>query len=97
MGECVFWHHIVPILLSVQNIVGCEYVYLFAADGTKDRILANYYQNVLHFEFSDTIGTNKPHYDFMCYFLCQIINTLSEKRESFYNNFNPDEKQEDII
>lgn len=97
MGECIFWHYIVPKLASIQEIVGCEYVYLFAADNTYDRVLSNYYQISLGFEESNTLGTNKPHYDFMCYFLCQTIKTLLLRREDFYNNFNPDENIEDII
>lgn len=97
MGECIFWHYIVPKLASIQEIIGCEYVYLFAADNTDDQILSNYYQVSLGFEELKTLGTNKPHYDFMCLFLCQKIDTLLQNREAFYNNFNPDEKQEDIV
>lgn len=97
MGECIFWHYIVPKLASIQELIGCEYVYLFAADNTVDRLLANYYQISLGFEELNTLGTNKPHYDFMCLFLCQKINVLLQNRERFYNNFNPDERQEDII
>jgi hypothetical protein len=91
IGECVFWYHIVPILKSVQEIIGCEYVYLFAADNTEDRFLANYYQVALHFENSNKLGANKPHYDFMCYFLHQKISDLDKGVEEFKNNFNPDE------
>ena len=97
MGECVFWHCIVPILKSVQKIIGCEYVYLFAADSTPDRYLANYYQVSLKFETSDILGANKPRYDFMCYFLLQKISNLDNERDNFYNNFNPDENIADII
>ena len=97
MGKCVFWHCIVPILKSVQKIIGCEYVYLFAADNTPDRYLANYYQVELKFETSDIFGANKPRYDFMCYFLLQKISHLYDERDNFYNNFNPDEDIADII
>lgn len=97
MGECVFWHYIVPKLAFIQEHIGCEYVYLFAADSTADRILSNYYQVSLGFEELKTLGTNKPHYDFMCLFLCQKIDILLQNRERFYNNFNPDETQEDIV
>lgn len=97
MGECVFWHHIVPIIFSIRKLIGCEYVYLFAADNTKNRTLANYYQKALKFEYPNFLGTNKPHYDFLCYFLQQKINKLKEEQERFYNNFNPDETQEDIV
>lgn len=94
MGECIFWYHIVPILKSVQEIIGCEYVYLFAADNTEDRYLANYYQVALHFENTGKLGTNKPHYDFMCYFLHQKISDLDKGVEEFNDNFNP---EDDIV
>lgn len=97
MGECIFWRHIVPILKSVQEIIGCEYVYLFAADNTKDRFLANYYQVSLNFEYSDRLGANKPHYDFMCYFLHQKISGLDKGQEKFFNDFNPDEDLKNIV
>lgn len=36
MGECVFWHIVVPKLKAIQEIAGCQYVYLFAADQSYD-------------------------------------------------------------
>lgn len=90
MGECVFWHCIVPKLKKVQDEVGCQYVYLFAADSSLDGDLANYYKVALHFEQSATLGANKPQYDFQCFFLCQELNKLLKHREAFYEYFNPD-------
>ena len=58
MGECVFWHCIVPKLIKVQEVIGCQYVYLFAADSSLDGDLANYYKVALHFEQSATLGAN---------------------------------------
>ena len=90
MGECVFWHWIVPKLKKVQDEVGCQYVYLFAADSSLDGNLANYYKVALHFEQSATLGANKPQYGFQCFFLCQELNKLLKHREAFYEYFNPD-------
>lgn len=95
MGECVFWHCIVPKLMKVQEEIGCQYVYLFAADSSLDGDLANYYKVALHFEQSATLGANKPQYDFQCFFLCQEMKKLMAGRDEFYEYFNPDE--EDLV
>ena len=97
MGECVFWHCIVPKLKRVQDEVGCQYVYLFAADSSLDGDLANYYKVALHFEQSATLGANKPQYDFQCFFLCQEMKQLLKHRDSFYEYFNPDETTADRV
>ena len=91
MGECVFWHCIVPKLIKVQEVIGCQYVYLFAADSSLDGDLANYYKVALHFEQSATLGANKPKYDFQCFFLCQEMKKLIKGQQDFYEYFNHDE------
>ena len=90
LGECVFWHKIVDMLSTVQDIAGCQYVYLFAADASADGELVNYYKERLKFEQSAVLGANKPKYDFQCYFLCQSIKDLKSRRELFYEDFNAD-------
>jgi len=40
IGVYIFWEIIVPHLLQVSEMVGCKYIYLFAADNS-DRILSN--------------------------------------------------------
>lgn len=97
MGECVFWHCIVPKLKKVQDEVGCQYVYLFAADSSLDGDLANYYKVALHFEQSATLGANKPQYDFQCFFLCQEMRKLLQYRDAFYEYFNPDAMEKDWV
>lgn len=97
MGECVFWHIIVPKLKAIQDITGCQYVYLFAADNSYDGDLANYYKVALHFDQSTILGANKPQYDFNCFFLCQEMKDLPKYREYFYNHFNPNPEGDDIV
>lgn len=96
MGECVFWCHVVPKLLAIQDIAGCQYVYLFAADPTPDNILVNYYKVALKFEQSAMLCANKPRYDFQCTFLSQRMSELTKKQDFFYEHFNPDE-EDDLI
>ena len=88
MGEVLFWHFVAPVLCSVQNTLGCEYVYLFAADDSDDRTLVNYYQVALNFEQPENIGANKPRYDFTCEFLCQDLSDLRRRRRYYFDHFN---------
>ena len=96
MGEVIFWDKIVPKFFEVQEIVGCEYVFLFAADLSEDRTLINYYNVCLKFEIDEEVGTNKPYYDFACAFMCQKLNFLKKNQRLYFENFNLDE-DDDIV
>lgn len=91
MGECVFWHIIVPKIKELQKIVGCRYLYLFAADKSYDGDLISYYKQVLRFNHPIELSANKPEYDFMCLFMCQAIHDLTIGRNEFYEHFNIDD------
>lgn len=88
MGETLFWKFIAPKFFDVQKIVGCEFVFLFAADLSEDGSLVNYYDVSLKFQRRKDVGTNKPFYDFCCEFMCQEINEMKKKRKEFFENFN---------
>ena len=94
LGEVIFWKKIVPKFFEVQNIVGCEYAFLFAADLSEDRTLINYYDVSLKFEIDVEVGTNKPLYDFSCAFMCQKLADMKKNREVYFDNFNIDENDE---
>lgn len=96
LGKAIFWKFIIPIVENVRRLVGCKYLFLFAADSTVDLSLVNYYEVDLHFKRPKNIGTNKPRYDFNCVFMCQEIEHLSRERKLFFDNFNPD-IDEDIV
>lgn len=96
-GECIFWHHIVPKIQALREIVGCQYIYLFAADMSYDRTLINYYSQALRFTEPIDLGANKPHYDFLCTFMCQSLGDLEENQKAFYIYFNPDDEPQDIV
>ncbi|MEY8391217.1 hypothetical protein AALA98_07580 [Lachnospiraceae bacterium 45-W7] len=36
LGFDIFWEAIVPLVYDITNLVGCKYLYLFAADQTAD-------------------------------------------------------------
>ena len=91
MGETLFWKFIAPKFFAVQELAGCEYVFLFAADLSEDGSLVNYYDVSLKFQKRLDVGTNKPFYDFCCEFMCQEVNKMKKNRELFFENFNIDE------
>ena len=91
LGVVVFWHFIVPKVLSLMEIVGCQYVFLFAADDSEDEDLVNYYKTWLKFESSQERSAATPVYDLTCKFLYQDTCSLKEKRSYFYDHFNPEE------
>ena len=94
LGEVIFWKKIVPKFFETQNIVGCEYAFLFAADLSEDRTLINYYDVSLKFRTDVEVGTNKPFYDFTCAFMCQKLSDMKENQKAYFENFNIDESDE---
>ena len=83
MGETLFWQFVLPKMLEINSLVGCEYAYLFAADSSRNSTLIKYYEEVLHFERSNALGGVKPQYDFMCTFLCKRLRRLSSNRKMY--------------
>ena len=90
-GEIVFWYYVVPIIEEVTKLVGCRYVFLFAADSTPDQELVNYYRD-LQFSDDKEHSAAMPLYDLMCRFMYQEVGTLGQNREKFLNAFNPGEE-----
>lgn len=87
MGKTLFWHFIIPLIQKISSFVGCEYVYLFAADSSRKRELINFYEKLSFFE-PKYISTTKPQYDFGCAFMCQQLKRLDVKKRSFFYNYN---------
>ena len=71
--------------------VGCQYLFLFAADLSEDENLVNYYRTYLNFEDTEDRGTAIPIYDDTCKFMYQETVGLRQKQLIFYENFNRDE------
>lgn len=90
-GAYVFWEYIVPLVLNVKAVVGCKFLYLYAADKSKGRTLINYYKDVLCFkekdEFDDDLGMRIPKYDNGCKGLIQYVDKLPENKEATYNKY----------
>ena len=96
LGEVMFWYYIAPIIYNIQDAIGCQYAFLFAADSSSNGSLVNYYDVALKFQKPESVGTNKPYYDFTCEFMCQEISHLRKHRQEFFDNYNPD-PTDDII
>lgn len=88
-GTIIFWYFVVPKVLEALKYVGCQYLFLFAADKSKDEKLVRYYEDQLNFKRPDELATAKPFYDFTCKFMCHEISSLEREREEFFANFNP--------
>ena len=93
LGRTLFWKFVVPVIQDVRNLVGCEYLYLFAADAKKYGTLVNYYKT-LGFEIREDLTVSKPEYDFCCYFMCQKVTSLRNRQNEFFRNFNNPKEQE---
>lgn len=91
LGVVVFWLFIVSIVQEIMKHIGCEYLYLFAADWSEDQELVNYYRANLNFTDTENHATAIPLYDFACKFLYQKTKDLGKNKESFFENFNRDE------
>ena len=92
LARTMFWKFVVPVIQDLGKLVGCEYVYLFAADDDSDeeKSLLRYYRK-LGFDFQDRIYVTKPSFDFGCFFMCQKISALPKKRNAFFRNYNRQE------
>lgn len=97
MGETLFWYFIVPKLEDLREIVGCQFLYLFAADRDADGSLVTYYRTVLHLDGPPGLSYNKPYFDYQSMFLYQDIAHLMEQRDLFFSTFNPDIEDVEIV
>ena len=79
MGKVFFWWFIVPKMMEISKLIGCEYAYLFAADRDPDGDLVRYYEDALHFRKLTHLGTVKPYYDMNCYFMGRRLFNVDEK------------------
>ena len=78
MGKVLFWWFIVPKMIEVSQVAGCEYAYLFAADDEPDGDLMRYYEDALHFRKLTHLGAIKPDYDMCCFFMGRRLFSVDE-------------------
>lgn len=90
LGVVVFWEFVVREVLAAMKHVGCQYLFLFAADQTEDEELVAYYRDSLYFKEAVDVSTAKPIYDLTCKFMYQEASGLSSERKYFYDHYNVD-------
>ena len=88
MGEIVFWWFVAPILQRIRKLVGCENVFLFAADDSEDNTLQKYYAQSLGFRLYDELGVNKPFWDWTSIFMGKDLSSLGAEQKRFRRIFN---------
>lgn len=88
LGSTLFWNFIIEKAIQVSELVGCEYLYLFAADSTPDHFLVNYYKGSMKFKEDLKVLSLQPKFDFRCTFLCNTIVDFKSGRENFFSHFN---------
>ena len=76
LGTSAVWDFIVPKVLELIEVAGCEYLFLFAADLSEYSDLVNYYVSNLEFVDASEHSAVTPMYGFACRFLCQETSTL---------------------
>lgn len=91
MGKVFFWWFIVPKMIEVSRVIGCEYAYLFAADRDPDGDLVRYYEDALHFRKLRHLGTIKPTYDMNCFFMGRRLFSVDPEL------ITPDEDPDDCL
>lgn len=98
MGETLFWLKVVDTLEEMHKYVGCQFVYLFAADKEAEGQLVQYYRVRLGFESDASLSANKPRFDWQSQFLFQSTDKLFARRDRFktslINDLEEDRKEE---
>ena len=98
MGETLFWLKVVDTLEEMHKYVGCQFVYLFAADKEAEGQLVKYYRVRLGFESDASLSANKPRFDWQTQFLFQKTDELFARRDRFkprlINDLEEDRKEE---
>ncbi len=83
LGVVIFWEFVVREVLKAMKHVGCQYLFLFAADQTDDEELVSYYRDNLFFKEAVDISTAKPIYDLTCKFMYQEASELEAEQKYF--------------
>lgn len=93
LGETMFWRFILPVIQNVSKLVGCKYVYLFAAEKEGKPKLIKYYKEKLHFDIPEAVILRKPAYDVGCEAMCQELSALERYQKDYFDNYNRPELQ----
>lgn len=93
LGSGLFWGKIIPKIKEVINIVGCKYLYLFAADNSdyeKVRSLVRYYKDDFKFDEIQDLMIIKPDYDRKCQAMVQDVLEIERDGIAFWARYKKD-------
>lgn len=93
LGVVVFWKFVVDVVLEAMKHIGCQYLFLFAADKSEDEELVAYYRDRLSFKEAIDMATAKPIYDLTCKFMYQETCSLESERDYFFEHYNIDSEE----
>ncbi len=88
LGSYFYWTYVIPIVLNVCELVGCRYLFLFAADDSPDGTLVNHYKTSFAFSDPKEHGVSKPYYDWKCKFLSAEVAHLKAQQQTFFDSLN---------
>lgn len=100
LGFGIFWEKIVPQIDKIISKIGCQYLYLFAADQTDTKDireqgrLIRYYNLNLNFKCSRELLSIKPNYDLGCVAMHQKVDDLLIARNDMWEKFSDNIKSE---
>ena len=89
IGLQTFWFSIVPLIEKVASLVGCKYVYLFAADQSDSCQLVEYYKNRWGFvSLADlSLSVIRPKYDFQCFEMYTSVKKLMDYQKIIWDQY----------
>lgn len=90
IGFGLFWEQIIPNNENIATLVGCEYLYLFAADkaqGKEPKKLVEHYKSAMKFSSVEGVKIVKPYYDVDCISLVQPLLQFEEHRKKAWEEY----------
>lgn len=93
LGSGLFWKKIIPKIKEAISIVGCKYLYLFAADNSdyeKVRSLVRYYKDDFKFDEIQDLMIIKPDYDRKCQAMIQDVLEIERDGSAFWARYKKD-------
>ena len=93
LGSGLFWMKIIPKLQEAICIIGCKYLYLFAADNSdyeKTKSLIRYYKDDFKFDELQDLMIIKPDYDKKCQAMIQDVSEIERNESAFWARYKKD-------
>lgn len=105
-GFLVFIACIIPQITDIAQNVGCEYIYIYAADQKADesekqdkkggQSLVSYYKTNFGFHDAEALHFIRPRYDYRCYEMVQSVQEAIEFSKSIWNQIEDIEGATDL-